>query len=210
MNWLHTILFPPRCPGCGRSVSSHGTWCSLCFQSVWHPRLVNGSRRNHLDGCYALTDYRGHIRRILQQIKYERKFQYEAACLYLLSRFPWMDEIRTDIAVPVPLSLTRLRKRGYNQSEFIFHSWAETFTVWSDVLQRRRATRSQWTLSRPERAENVADGFSVKYGMAVQGKTILLVDDIYTTGATLEACARALMRKGAARVTGLVIASGAP
>ena len=121
-----------------------------------------------------------------------------------------MDEIRTDIAVPVPLSLTRLRKRGYNQSEFIFHSWAETFTVWSDVLQRRRATRSQWKLSRLERAENVADVFSVKYGMAVQGKTILLVDDIYTTGATLEACARALKRKGAARVTGLVIASGTP
>ena len=121
-----------------------------------------------------------------------------------------MDEIRTDIAVPVPLSLTRLRKRGYNQSEFIFHSWAEAFTVWSDVLQRRRATRSQWKLSRLERAENVADVFSVKYGMAVQGKTILLVDDIYTTGATLEACARALKRKGAARVTGLVIASGTP
>ena len=93
MNWLHTILFPPRCPGCGRSVSSHGTWCSLCFQSVWHPRLVNGSRRNHLDGCYALTDYRGHMRRILQQIKYERKTT--EACLYLLSRFPgWMKSVR--------------------------------------------------------------------------------------------------------------------
>lgn len=119
-NWLHTFLYPPRCPGCGRPVKRHGTWCSLCFQSVWHPRIIDGSRRNHLDGCYALTDYRGCIRRVLQQIKYERKFQYEAACLYLLSRFPWMRDIQLDIAVPVPLSLIRLQKRGYNQSEFIF------------------------------------------------------------------------------------------
>lgn len=208
-NWLHTFLYPPRCPGCGRPVKRHGTWCSLCFQSVWHPRIIDGSRRNHLDGCYALTDYRGCIRRVLQQIKYERKFQYEAACLYLLSRFPWMRDIQLDIAVPVPLSLIRLQKRGYNQSEFIFRSWAETFTVWSDALQRRRATQSQWTLSRPERAKNVADGFSVKYGVRIQGKSILLVDDIYTTGATMESCAHALKKIGAARVTGLVIASGA-
>lgn len=77
-------------------------------------------------------------------------------------------------------------------------------------MQRLRPTKVQWQLCRDERKENVHDAFAVKETVPVQGKHILLVDDIFTTGATLEACAQALTKKGATSVTGLVIASGAP
>ena len=78
------------------------------------------------------------------------------------------------------------------------------------LLQRLRPTKVQWQLRRDERTENVHDAFAVKETIDVDKKHILLVDDIFTTGATLEACAHALKQKGAASVTGLVIASGAP
>ena len=77
-------------------------------------------------------------------------------------------------------------------------------------MQRLRPTKVQWQLRRDERTENVHDAFAVKETIDVGKKHILLVDDIFTTGATLEACAHALKQKGAASVTGLVIASGAP
>ena len=78
------------------------------------------------------------------------------------------------------------------------------------LLQRLRPTKVQWQLRRDERTENVHNAFAVKETIDVDKKHILLVDDIFTTGATLEACAHALKQKGAASVTGLVIASGAP
>lgn len=209
MSLLHDILFPPRCPGCGTSVAAHGDWCPACFTSIWHPRLLNGSRRQ-LDGCYSLTDYRGPIRRVLQRLKFEQKLSYEAACQYLLARFPWPEELKAaQLVVPVPLSQERLRKRGYNQSEIIFRPWAETFSVWTDALQRLRETEAQWTLDKREREANLKRAFSIVYGCPVRGRHILLVDDIYTTGATMEECARALKKGGAASVKGVVIASGA-
>jgi ComF family protein len=104
----------------------------------------------------------------------------------------------------------KLQRRGFNQAEALFRDWASARWTWCDALQRLRPTKVQWQLRRDERTENVHDAFAVKETIDVDKKHILLVDDIFTTGATLEACAHALKQKGAASVTGLVIASGAP
>ena len=207
MEWLTRLIFPARCPGCGQSVPSHGDWCSTCYGKVWHPRLLDGSHGT-LAGCYCLTEYRGPMRRLLQQLKYHRALKYEAACHYLLARFPWPDVLHADWAVPVPLSPERYEKRGYNQTEVIFRPWIESYAGWYDCLQRVRTTEAQWHLSRSERAANLHKAFSLQDGRPVRGKKILLLDDIYTTGATLEACAKTLKKAGAVTVTGLVMASG--
>ena len=110
----------------------------------------------------------------------------------------------------MPLAPEKLQRRGFNQAEALFRDWASARWNWCDALQRLRPTKVQWQLRRDERTENVHDAFAVKETIDVDKKHILLVDDIFTTGATLEACAHALKQKGAASVTGLVIASGAP
>lgn len=144
------------------------------------------------------------MRHILHDIKYNGKQGKCRACRVLLDRFPWPERFdRIDRVVPVPLAPEKLQRRGFNQAEALFRDWASVRWDWCDALQRLRPTKVQWQLCRDERKENVHDAFAVKETVPVQGKHILLVDDIFTTGATLEACAQALTKKGATSVTGL-------
>lgn len=209
---LFNLLYPPRCPACGSLVARDGDWCPSCLAAVWHPRRINKPAAvRHLAACYCLADYRGAMRHILHDIKYNGKQGKCRACRVLLDRFPWPERFdRIDRVVPVPLAPEKLQRRGFNQAEALFRDWASVRWDWCDALQRLRPTKVQWQLCRDERKENVHDAFAVKETVPVQGKHILLVDDIFTTGATLEACAQALTKKGATSVTGLVIASGAP
>lgn len=208
---LTNLIYPPRCPACGASAARRGEWCSSCLAAIWHPRMINRTATiRSLDRCYCLTEYRGSVRRILHHLKYKGDLRYVPACQFLLGKFPWMDRLQhLDCAIPVPLEPEKEQKRGFNQTEIIFRSWAETHWRWCQGLQRVRPTPAQWHLSKGERAENMKRAFEVKGSFHAAGKQILLVDDIYTTGATLEACAKTLKQNGAAGVTGLVIASGA-
>lgn len=210
-NQFLNILFPPRCPGCGCTVSRHGDWCPNCFNRLWQPRLIDGSRRQRqLDGCYCLMQYRGAMRRILQALKYDRAFRYEAACHTVLQRVPWAERLQdVDVVMPVPLAAEKELNRTFNQSTVIFRAWAETRWPWCDGLLRLRETQAQWRLTRAEREANSKKAFAVKETVSVDGRTILLVDDIYTTGATLQSCAAALKCRGAVAVYGLVMASNA-
>jgi ComF family protein len=150
------------------------------------------------------------MRRVLHRIKYDKALRYAASCRYVLDRFPWPERLaHIDYVVPVPLSPEKEAQRGFNQAELIFRPWAEQHWLWYDALQRVRPTTAQWQLRRQDRAENVNDVMELRPAGSVAGRQVLLVDDIYTTGATMEACARVLKRKKAAGVTGLVIASGA-
>lgn len=214
LNGLHQILlqllFPPKCPGCRKIVAAHGQWCQHCLEGIWRPRMLSGSRDDNLDGCYCLTDYRGAMRRILKDIKFNKALKYEAACQYILQQFPWPERLSTiDMVVPVPLSQERLRKRTYNQVEMIYRPWAEKQWIWVDALERIKDTSPQWGLNKYERMDNIKSAFQVDGAFFVTGKQILLVDDIYTTGATMKECAQTLKKNGAVTVTGLVIASGA-
>ena len=193
-------------------VARDGDWCPSCLAAVWHPWRINRPAAvKHLAACYCLADYRGAMRHILHDIKYNGKEGKCRACRTLLDRFPWPERFgRIDLVVPVPLAPEKLQRRGFNQAESLFRDWAGKRWTWCDALQRLRPTKVQWQLRRDERTENVHNAFAVKETIDVGKKHILLVDDIFTTGATLEACAHALKQKGAASVTGLVIASGAP
>lgn len=115
----------------------------------------------------------------------------------------------TDVMVPVPLHWTRLIKRRYNQAALLTRElFFETKVAWHPgILRRTRRTPSQGHLSKVRRLANVAGAFEVvaRDKALISGKTILLIDDVYTTGATVNACARALLKAGAARVNVLVL-----
>ncbi len=113
------------------------------------------------------------------------------------------ENLSWDLVVPVPLGRRRLRQRGFNQSALLARF---AFGKYTEVLERVRETRPQSELSEKERFRNIKNAFKVKAGKNLADKRILLVDDVLTTGATAEECARVLRAAGAREVTVAVLA----
>lgn len=113
-----------------------------------------------------------------------------------------------DLIVPVPLHVKRLRERGFNQALILIRKWAKQEQIIFDglTLYRNRWTEPQTTLSRIERWKNIKGAFSLRHPGRIKGRKILLVDDVYTTGATVNECARVLMKAGAKFVDVLTLA----
>lgn len=206
-------LFPPRCPLCRRQVGRHGDFCPACGAKLIHARKVPLDRRciKSLEAAYALTDYRGGMKALLQAVKYRKDFKRLAHIDQILRLYITREMVEgIDLAVPVPLHQEKLRARGFNQTEKIFAGWIkESGIVYCDALTRIKDTPPQYGLNRSERRQNVAGAFALKGGAELSGKSILLLDDILTTGFTMDACAKILRRAGAKRVAGLAIASDA-
>jgi ComF family protein len=125
---------------------------------------------------------------------------------YLLEQNVWLG---ADVIVPVPLHRSKFSKRGYNQSMQIAQGMAEVLntTASDDCLERTSASDSQTRKNRLERWQNVENIFCVKDEAAIRGKQVLILDDVLTTGATLEACILALQTAGAAKINAAVLAA---
>jgi ComF family protein len=118
------------------------------------------------------------------------------------------DEFRADVVVPVPLHADRFRERGYNQAELIARPLARQLGLekGSYLLMRTKPRPARLVLSRKEHWDSVRGAYATREGVRVDNLRILLVDDVLTTGATLDACSRALKKAGAASVLGLTVA----
>ena len=155
------------------------------------------------------------MKRVLHDMKFRHARRYALPLRCLLAAGAGGTGIlpasyRPDAVLPVPLHPNRLAARGYDQTEQIFRQWViEKNWLWQpDVLARKKDTVAQWQLALPERRKNIKDAFVVTRPELVQGKRILLVDDIFTSGMTMDACAQALRGAGAAEVRGLALAGG--
>ncbi|MCX7780172.1 MAG: ComF family protein [Negativicutes bacterium] len=210
---LLDLIYPPKCPACRSSVAEHGAWCSRCLADFYAPRAIDPALHHLrcLDACYVLCDYRGGLKRIVHDMKFRQAARYARHLGWLLGRRPLPGQLRrAGMAVPVPLHAERLRERGYNQNDLIYKQWASTAGfVWREALVRSKKTIPQWELSLAERRRNVYGAFRVAAPEAVAGEIILLVDDIFTSGLTMDECAKELKLAGAREVYGLALASGA-
>lgn len=212
-DWLESLIglvWPARCPSCGAEVPSRGSWCERCASEVWAMREIPLAKSSPLSRLVALTHYRGGVKVVLRDMKFRGK-KKDALCLSsLLTRTVARTLVGdVDCIVPVPISEAKRRVRGFNQTEVLFEDWARSngFMWHADALLRVRDTEAQWKLTKRERKANLSGAFSVADMAAVRGKRVLLVDDIYTTGATMEVCAALLLKAGALSVSGLVMAS---
>ena len=209
------FLFPPRCAGCRCFVEMAGQWCPDCLGKTLQVRrlpLAPDMARLVTGGAWAVGGYDGGLRHLIRRLKFQRDRAALPAIQTLLQaaaeRLP-AELWQAALAVPVPLHVARHKQRGFNQAELIFREWLEGRGIaWADALCRRRSTQPQYGLDARQRQENVRGAFALRAGISVQGQQVLLVDDILTTVATLEACTKVLQASGAAGVTILVLASG--
>lgn len=205
------LIYPKVCVNCGKELNDT-YWCQSCLKKFWNPRMIQMSQTKDLSGCYTLCNYVEGIRKVIIQLKYNGRSDRRYVFPELLSDFPWWNRLEScSIAIPIPLAKKRFHQRGYNQTDLIFQEWLEKMgkKYISDGLVRTRNTETQSLLSKDERYENMRGVFHVNHGIKIEGKSILLIDDVYTTGATMNVAAHELKRNGATTVVGLSLASGA-
>ncbi|MEO8607388.1 MAG: ComF family protein [Chloroflexota bacterium] len=198
------LLFPPRCAGCGRVDS---IWCDTCQEALETTLFPNHvAPLAPFTGMASTAVHQGIIREAVQGLKYgNAPLLAEFLGKRLNQQLQHMDWT-IDMIVPVPLHTTRLITRGYNQAQLLSEQVAqETGKLCSpDAVHRQRNTQSQVTLNAVERQTNMADAFQANPAI-VSHQRILVIDDVYTTGATLSACGQAILQAGAQAVYGLTV-----
>lgn len=206
MHTLTDLVFPPRCAGCGRVDTR---WCGRCQQAIDQiPLLADVEIVPPLTGIASTGLHAGKLQDAVHALKYTDTpllaAPLAARMAARLTGLAWT----IDMVVPVPLHRTRRQSRGYNQSELLAQRLANQLKLpmVSNALTRNRDTRPQVGLTREQRRANVHKAF---YGEAalLAGRTILIIDDVYTTGATLSACAQAALDAGAVAVFALTVTS---
>ena len=232
-NGVLAVVYPPRCLVCGREeaepfctackaeiVPLNPPFCDRCGVPVAAGRLVCPLCEVGPEPAYAWSQavgqYTGVLRTAIQRLKYESKGALarplgELLASALGTASPLLPRGEpADLIVPVPLHPSKLRVRGFNQAERIARVLADRcgWPLDTQGLLRVRKTRTQTALHASERHSNVVGVFDTKSPLYFNGRSILLIDDVLTTGSTVSECARVLRNAGATRVAVLALARG--
>lgn len=217
------ILFPKRCASCGQ----FGDYiCKDCFSKIAYlekpvcpicQRQAIGGKTHPvcagkytLDGLVVVFRYRGPIKSAIQKVKYKWAYQLIKPLLNILISSLWRFEVGQErVLTPIPLHPRRQKWRGFNQAELLAKIIARTFGLtFENLLVRKTETQTQVGLTKEARRKNVRGAFILKSGAKVWGRDFLLVDDVYTSGATMKEAARVLKKAGAKSVWAMAIALG--
>lgn len=228
---LLDLALPPTCSACGAITAEAGGLCGTCWGQlsfICRPYCERtGAPFTHtpdgpllsaeavadppaFDRARAAVTFEDVARDLVHKLKYADRLDVAAPMARLMVQAGAEVLAGADLVVPVPLHPLRLWTRRFNQAAVLGRhvAAARGVPLRTDLLARRRATASQTRLGRAERRANVAAAFTVRGTAASElaGRRVLLVDDVYTTGATLDACARALRRAGVSGVDALTFA----
>jgi len=215
------FIYPPYCTICNTSLEPGLTLiCKTCWQSL--PRIDNAQNQqrnranldfaeSYISRILSVWEFNNTVQQIIHEIKFFGKKSFatlvgrEVADLMTQDK----DYLETDLIIPVPLHKTKLRERGFNQSLLLCQAIFKltNIPVNQKILKRIRYTKSQSKLNSVERQQNVKDAFRVIAPSAIKGKTVILVDDVLTTGSTMRACAESLESAGVARILALTAAA---
>lgn len=206
---ISQLLYPRLCEGCKRPLlTEESTLCMHCLPELpgtGYHHIPNNETALRFAGripyahatslAYFTED--GLLQHLLHGLKYHNKKEtgifLGKQFAYDLLKTDWIKKI--DLIIPVPLHPKKQRERGYNQSELIAEgmSYVLKIPVMSTVLQRLRYTESQTKKSRQQRVDNMKDAFTIKDPNILINKHVMIIDDILTTGATIEACTNAIL-----------------
>ncbi len=212
-NFILDLLYPQFCFNCGRE----GNYLCEDCQSTLGLQLTHQKHqtRNLKDLYFALPYQDSLIKNLIQKFKYKplvKELSKTLASL-IITHFQLLDnkpDFSNFTLIPVPLEKKRLKWRGFNQAEELSRELSVFLKIplINNVLVKIKTTLPQVEFSEEERKENVKGVFLCKNSNQIKGKKILLVDDIYTTGATMEECAKVLKEAGAREIIGIVVARG--
>lgn len=227
---IKKLFFPTdlKCDVCGREVPSGNgkVVCSSCMKKL--PLIFHCCQKcgEKIDGEYnvclncktnfrdfdrnfSVFEYSGLAKEMVWKLKYENKKYLAKTMAHFLAEKVISENITFDILTCVPTGKQTRRKRGYNQAQLLAQELAKLLNCKADfsVLYRVKENTSQVELSAIERAKNIENSFIVVNKQAVKGKTVLVVDDVLTTGATMGECAKMLKKAGANKVFGLTFAN---
>lgn len=203
---LSTLLIAPTCPLCDRPAAV--LFCTDCDRQLRACALERPSAdwRGELP-LFVWGKYEGMLKRSIAALKYNAQPQIAQPLGFWLGE-AWRQNMQMPACtiVPIPLHANRQKQRGYNQATLLAESFCQAtrLPIAPDALWRIRSTEAQFKLSVGDRAENVADAFAVN--PACRDREVLLLDDIYTTGATVKAAASSLQQRGI-RVRGVIALS---
>ncbi len=227
------IFFPSHCISCENIISKDALFCSACWQKlqfITEPKCkicsypfeveikYSGAvcsrclaRKPYYDKSITIFRYNNVIRKAISDLKYHDQTFLAKKFTRILFEKARNEISDADLIIAVPLHLSRLRKRKYNQAILLAKNiakLADNLKFFSDFLIRTKNTEPQVSLRSKQRAQNLKSAFAVKkkYENEVKGKKIILLDDVMTTGATLENCAKELKKKGAREVVVLTVA----
>ena len=218
LEWLKDIFFPLRCPFCGRVIDRSADCCDSCRARLprvnWAEVCPRCGKHSCVCGVVPLISmtcpvfyYEDPARFAVRQLK----FAHHPGTAFSLGRL-MADALKEkggewDLIVPVPMTGKKLRKRGYNQSELLSRAIAERMGIPAvSALKKIRETKEQHTLGAMERSHNLTGSYEADENL-VQGKRVLLCDDVLTTGSTLREAAAALLRAGAVDVGAVALCS---
>lgn len=204
------IIFPRKCGFCNQIINQEYT-CQKCKKNLEYiciNEILFGKEKDFYEFCICTYSYAGIIRNKLLQFKFKnKKYLYETLASELLKSVnEYINQI--DYVIAVPISINRYFERGYNQAELIakFISKKIDKKQLKYVLIKTKNNNKQSLLKYQERILNVSRAYSVLKKDKIKGKTILLIDDIYTTGATVRECSKVLKENGAKKIIVAVLA----
>lgn len=226
---LLDIFFPRFCFNCGREGSYLCQDCQsilditeyhycLCKipQRLPKPGKCKRCQSKNLNGLYFALSYESFlVKKLIKLFKYEPYIKDLSKTLssLIITHFKLLNnkpDFSDFLLVPVPLAKKKLKMRGFNHAQELAKELSTSFKIplINDVLIKTKETLSQVELSEKEREENIKNVFSCQNQKKIKRQKILLVDDIYTTGSTMEECARILKENGAKQVWGIAVARG--
>jgi len=215
------IIFPKRCINCKKEGSFLCEDClslipinpfeyCLCEKLEKRNKCENCKNR-YLDKILSATDFNNKIiREAIHKFKYSFIEELSIPLSFIILNHLQNIDCQIDnsfVVIPVPMHDKKKRRRGFNQSEEIAKLISEATSLpFSTTLVKTKETKPQMELNKAERIENIKNCFAIKNKKEIENKTIILLDDVYTTGTTMEQCAKVLKENGAKEVWGLTIA----
>ncbi len=222
---IRDIFFPLVCAGCGKQINTNSLFCAECQESIQvitlpfcqicgRPFPLKYTSTHVCGGCLknppffkaarSVFIYTEPIKRSIIQFKFKGNtaLANDLAKMLLFHLQDFLGQIKPETVIPVPLHLKRLRERGYNQCVLLAQIIAKYLKIPCEkmVLKKVKPTLPQVGLSQAQRHKNVKGSFAVIHPQLVKGKRILLIDDVFTTGSTVNECAKVLHKAGASGV----------
>ena len=199
MNFINSALdyfFPPICGMCGEINENY--ICNNCYENIKKIKkcVINEYNNRNFSKHLYIFRYEGIIRNKIIEYKFEDKgYLYKMFAKIIVSDKKTCNFIKKyDVIIPVPISKKRKKKRGYNQSELVANELAQKLNqdIWTDIIIKKKDNKPQSELNKLERIKNVEDIYEINKPIEVKNKKVLLLDDIYTTGSTVNEIARKL------------------